>query len=162
MADEDEENTTFMDEGDFNDDDDDQSDIVSQTGTQGEDEDTDTDTETDTELELGIDTEDDIVDDLKTSDLKVYQEILNKQVFRTHAILTKYEKPRLIGTRAEQIARGAPTFVEIGDSKSPIEIAEREFQEGKLPFKLNRRLPGKGPGSFLTERRLLKDLVNIH
>lgn len=57
--------------------------------------------------------------------------------------LTRYERTHVIGTRAEQIARGAQVF--IGDSQadnlSVYEIAERELDEGKLPFIVVRKMP---------------------
>jgi DNA-directed RNA polymerase subunit K len=46
---------------------------------------------------------------------------------------TRYEKARIIGARSLQLAMGAPAFVEI-ESEEPMEIAEKEMEEGKLPI----------------------------
>lgn len=56
--------------------------------------------------------------------------------------LTKYEVTHIIGIRAEQIARGAPT--NINDPliiHDPCIVAERELVEGKIPFVINRNYP---------------------
>jgi len=64
-------------------------------------------------------------------------------------IYTKYEKARIIGSRALQLAMGAPLLIKM-DKKdfenikySPVEIAKREFDEGILPITIKRPLPGK-------------------
>jgi len=57
---------------------------------------------------------------------------------------TKYEIARLIGSRALEIANGAPFFVELSPKEleaikyNPIRIAEIEFKEGVLPVEIKR------------------------
>jgi len=57
---------------------------------------------------------------------------------------TKYEKARMIGSRALQLSMGAPfllkfTDKELGKMKyDPIDIAIREFDEGILPITVRR------------------------
>jgi len=51
---------------------------------------------------------------------------------------TKYEKARIIGARALQIAMGAPVLLET-DELDPIEIAIREFEKGVIPITVKRR-----------------------
>ncbi|MFP4038226.1 MAG: DNA-directed RNA polymerase subunit K [Candidatus Nanohaloarchaea archaeon] len=46
---------------------------------------------------------------------------------------TRYERARVLGARSLQIAMGAPTFVE-EDGEDPIDIAERELEQGQLPI----------------------------
>lgn len=70
----------------------------------------------------------------------VFQQTLGAEK-KTLPILTKYEKTRIIGLRAQQIARGAPLYIEKGLESSPIRLAERELKEGKLPYIIRRRLP---------------------
>ena len=41
---------------------------------------------------------------------------------------SRFEKARIIGARALQIARGAPVMVKT-DAKDPIKIAELEFEQ---------------------------------
>jgi len=60
---------------------------------------------------------------------------------------TSYEKARMIGSRALQIAQGAQPLVkltkkEIGEINfNPIEIAKKEFKMGKIPISVRRSLP---------------------
>ena len=60
---------------------------------------------------------------------------------------TKYEKARMIGSRALQIGMGAPFLVKLSDDElkkinyNPIEIAKVEFDEGLLPITIRRPLP---------------------
>lgn len=57
---------------------------------------------------------------------------------------TKYEKARLIGSRALQISHGAPLLVKLKEKEleelryNPIAIARREFDEGVIPLEILR------------------------
>lgn len=51
---------------------------------------------------------------------------------------TKYEKARIIGARALQIAQGAPVFIKT-EKKNPIDIAMEEFEKGLIPITVKRR-----------------------
>jgi DNA-directed RNA polymerase subunit K/omega len=63
--------------------------------------------------------------------------------------VTKYEKARIIGARALQIAMGAPVLVKLDNkflesiSFNPIEIAKKEFNSDLLPISIKRPLPKK-------------------
>jgi len=46
---------------------------------------------------------------------------------------TRYEKARIIGARALQIAMGAPVMFET-DLKEPIDIALAEMEKGVIPI----------------------------
>ncbi len=50
---------------------------------------------------------------------------------------TKYEKARIIGARALQIAAGAPVLVQT-DKIDPVEIAIEEFEKGVIPITVKR------------------------
>ncbi len=50
---------------------------------------------------------------------------------------TKYEKARIIGARALQIAAGAPVLIET-EEIDPIEIAMEEFEKGVVPITVKR------------------------
>ena len=64
----------------------------------------------------------------------------------TPAFLTKYEKARILGTRALQISRNSPVLVDLGrEDRDPLLIAEKELAERKIPFIIRRYLPD---GSF--------------
>ena len=55
--------------------------------------------------------------------------------------MTKYEKARLLGTRALQISMNAPLMVELSGESDPLEIAMKELRERKLPLMIRRYLP---------------------
>jgi len=55
--------------------------------------------------------------------------------------LTKYERARIVGARALQLALGAPPLIEVSSTKDPIEVAEEELKAGVLPIVIRRRLP---------------------
>ncbi len=50
---------------------------------------------------------------------------------------TKYEKARIIGARALQIAMGAPVLIET-EEIDPIEMAIEEFEKGVIPITAKR------------------------
>lgn len=79
----------------------------------------------------------------------------------TMPFLTKYERVRILGTRAKQISLGAKILVKNVDltTKTPIEIAKIELNYGIIPFKIRRALPnGKIEEWKLSE---LIDKINI-
>jgi len=49
----------------------------------------------------------------------------------------RYEKARIIGARALQVAYGAPVLIDT-DQTQPILIAAQEFDAGVLPFTVRR------------------------
>jgi len=55
--------------------------------------------------------------------------------------LTRYERARIIGGRALQLALGAFPLVEVKPGDTPIDIAERELEAGVLPIIIRRRRP---------------------
>jgi len=60
----------------------------------------------------------------------------------TSRYMTKYERARVLGTRAMQISRNAPVMVELSAHETdPLVIAEKELREGKMPFVIRRYLP---------------------
>lgn len=63
----------------------------------------------------------------------------NKKI--TTPYLTKYEKARVLGTRALQISLGAPVMVEMCGETDPLEIASKELRERKIPMIIRRFLP---------------------
>ncbi|MBU0959094.1 MAG: DNA-directed RNA polymerase subunit K [Nanoarchaeota archaeon] len=62
---------------------------------------------------------------------------------------TKYEKARILGARALQIAMNAPLLVKISKEDlekikfNAIKIAEVELNSGVLPISINRPFPGR-------------------
>ncbi len=48
---------------------------------------------------------------------------------------TKFEKARLIGARALQLALGAPPLIEVhSEAINPVKIAFTEFEKGLVPM----------------------------
>ncbi|MBW2963167.1 DNA-directed RNA polymerase subunit K [Candidatus Woesearchaeota archaeon] len=64
-------------------------------------------------------------------------------------VYSKYEKARMIGSRALQISMGAPFLVKLSEDDlerikfNPLEIARLEFDEGIIPITVRRPLPAK-------------------
>ena len=62
---------------------------------------------------------------------------------------TKYEKARMIGSRALQITMGAPFLLKLENEDlvklrfNPLEIAKLEFEKGLIPLTIKRPAPGK-------------------
>ena len=60
---------------------------------------------------------------------------------------TKYEKARMIGSRALQISMGAPFLIKLSKKDlekinyNPIEIAKLEYEKGVLPISIRRSYP---------------------
>ena len=56
--------------------------------------------------------------------------------------LTRFERARIVGARALQIAMGAPLLVESPEFRAgPIDIALLELESGILPITIRRTLP---------------------
>ncbi|MBW2999201.1 DNA-directed RNA polymerase subunit K [Candidatus Woesearchaeota archaeon] len=62
---------------------------------------------------------------------------------------TKYETARMLGSRALQIAMGAPFLVKLSKKKleeiqfNPLTIAKLEFEAGVIPIVVKRPLPSE-------------------
>lgn len=59
----------------------------------------------------------------------------------TTPYLTKYERARVLGTRALQIAMCAPVMVELEGLTDPLRIAMKELKARKIPIIIRRFLP---------------------
>lgn len=55
--------------------------------------------------------------------------------------LTKYERARLLGTRALQISMNAPVLVTVEGETDPLTIAQKELRERRIPLIIRRLLP---------------------
>ena len=68
--------------------------------------------------------------------------IIIDEYHKSLPILTKYERAKLLGIRANQINNGCAVFVQTNESDiDGYLIAERELLEKKLPFIIKRPLP---------------------
>jgi len=71
--------------------------------------------------------------------------------------LTVYEKTKVLGTRANQIATGARPFVVVPEHMTdPLEIARLELEQRRLPYIIKRPMPD---GTF--EYWRLSDLMML-
>lgn len=88
-----------------------------------------------------------------------YENIVIDKYHKTLPILTKYEKSRILGSRANQINNGAKPFIEIDYSKNydGYYIACEELKQKKIPFIIKRPLPS-GECEFWNVR----DLEQLH
>ena len=66
---------------------------------------------------------------------------------KPEVFITKYEQARLVGSRALQLAMGAPPLVDIDKLKkqfpskyfSPVDLAKLEFEDGVIPMQVMRK-----------------------
>lgn len=106
-------------------------------------------------------------------DITQYAEILkdaqslvsDKNVYKTGKFLYKYELPRITSARAAAIQNGAPPLIKLVNPvtgrplRDPLEIAEEELRQGKLPLMVDRPLPGRAPHKQIIEQRPLSTLI---
>ncbi|KAK8228760.1 DNA-directed RNA polymerase I [Phyllosticta paracitricarpa] len=59
----------------------------------------------------------------------------------TTPYMTKYERARLLGVRAQQISMNAPVLVDLEGETDPLQIALKEMREKKIPLIVRRYLP---------------------
>jgi DNA-directed RNA polymerases I, II, and III subunit RPABC2 len=59
----------------------------------------------------------------------------------TTPYMTKYEKARVLGTRALQISMNAPVLVDLEGETDPLQIAIKELGQKKIPLTIRRYLP---------------------
>ncbi|PHZ08457.1 RNA polymerase Rpb6 [Rhizopus microsporus ATCC 52813] len=59
----------------------------------------------------------------------------------TTPYMTKYERARVLGTRALQISLNAPVMVELNGETDALAIANRELREKRLPLTIRRYMP---------------------
>ncbi|KAI8981978.1 RNA polymerase, subunit omega/K/RPB6 [Mycotypha africana] len=72
----------------------------------------------------------------------------------TTPYLTKYERARVLGTRALQISLNAPVMVELDGESDALAIANKELREKKIPLIIRRFMPD---GTY--EDWKVKDLI---
>ncbi|KAL6947437.1 subunit common to RNA polymerases I, II, and III [Hanseniaspora osmophila] len=85
------------------------------------------------------------------------EKAISKEERTTTPYMTKYERARILGTRALQISMNAPVFVDLEGETDPLRIAMKELAEKKIPLVIRRYLPD---GSFedWTVEELIVDL----
>ncbi|MCX8178746.1 MAG: DNA-directed RNA polymerase subunit K [Candidatus Aenigmarchaeota archaeon] len=71
--------------------------------------------------------------------------------------LTRFEVARIIGARSLQIFLGAPVLIKT-DSSDPMEIAEQEFKQVKIPMTIKRPMPD-GSKEIVDIKKAIKNWV---
>ncbi|CCG82302.1 DNA-directed RNA polymerases I, II,and III subunit RPABC2 [Taphrina deformans PYCC 5710] len=66
---------------------------------------------------------------------------VKKEDRQTTPYMTKYEKARILGTRALQISMNAPVLVALEGETDPLVIAMKELSQKKIPLLIRRFLP---------------------
>mmetsp|Transcript_23539 Transcript_23539/g.30613 ORF Transcript_23539/g.30613 Transcript_23539/m.30613 type:complete len:125 (-) Transcript_23539:2298-2672(-) len=95
----------------------------------------------------------DVLEDNDNDEEKIQEPVPTSERVTTR-YMTKYEKARVLGTRAQQISMNAPVMVDVGNETDPLRIAEKELRERKIPLIIRRYLPG---GSY--EDWPIRDLI---
>ena len=73
----------------------------------------------------------------------------------TSPYMTKYERARVLGARANQISMNAPVLVDLEGETDPLQIAIKELREKKLPLVVRRYLPDGSYEDWSCEELLL-------
>jgi DNA-directed RNA polymerase subunit K/omega len=67
-----------------------------------------------------------------------------------YPMLSKYELTKIIGLRATQISEGADIYINIPKNMiDPIQIAELELQQNKIPYLLHREINSTKPNESI-------------
>ena len=61
---------------------------------------------------------------------------------KTQPSITKFEKAKIIGIRAQMIADGSQPLIDIKNLTNAISIAEEEYKQKKIPLMITRNLNG--------------------
>ncbi|CAO3615643.1 unnamed protein product [Cunninghamella blakesleeana] len=69
------------------------------------------------------------------------REVSENKEKTTTPYMTKYERARILGTRALQISLNAPVTVELDGETDPLVIAMKELREKKIPLIVRRFMP---------------------
>ncbi|VEU22031.1 DEKNAAC103035 [Brettanomyces naardenensis] len=73
----------------------------------------------------------------------------------TTPYMTKYERARILGTRALQIAMNAPVLVDIEGETDPLQIAQKELSQKKIPLIVRRYLPDNSYEDWSVEELII-------
>merc|ERR1712227_862414 len=76
----------------------------------------------------------------------------------TTPYMTKYERARVLGTRALQIAMCAPVMVELEGETDPLQIAMKELKQRKIPIIIRRYLPDQSYEDWAINELMITDM----
>ncbi|KAI8817378.1 RNA polymerase, subunit omega/K/RPB6 [Fimicolochytrium jonesii] len=80
-----------------------------------------------------------------------------KHLRLTTPYMTKYEKARVLGTRALQISMNAPVMVDLNGESDPLAIAMKELREQKIPLMVRRYMPDGSWEDWSVEELILPE-----
>jgi len=113
----------------------------------------------DSEIENDID---DMVDDLseiKIIDIKAKKNKIN-DIYKN---ISKYEMPRIIGFRAQQISQNSDIYIDLPEGViDPIEIAILEYNAGKIPITTIRSYHSDKSGEFYETINSIDSLIRYN
>ena len=79
----------------------------------------------------------------------------------TTPYMTKYERARILGTRALQISMNAPVMVELEGETDPLQIALKELRQRKIPITVRRFLPDMSYEDWNVDELIIPDEQNL-
>lgn len=86
---------------------------------------------------------------------------VDKQDRITTPYMTKYERARVLGTRALQISMNAPVMVELEGETDPLQIALKELLRKKIPITVRRYLPDLSYEDWDVDELIIPDEQNL-
>mmetsp|Transcript_3810 Transcript_3810/g.6284 ORF Transcript_3810/g.6284 Transcript_3810/m.6284 type:complete len:173 (+) Transcript_3810:1306-1824(+) len=88
-------------------------------------------------------------------------EAVPKEERITTPYMTKYERARVLGTRALQISMNAPVMVELEGESDPLQIALKELRQRKIPITVRRFLPDMSYEDWNVDELIIPDEQNL-
>merc|ERR1712087_616251 len=79
----------------------------------------------------------------------------------TTPYMTKFERARILGTRALQISMNAPVMVELEGETDPLQIALKELRQRKIPITVRRYLPDHSYEDWAVDELVIPDEHNL-
>ena len=79
----------------------------------------------------------------------------------TTPYMTKYERARILGTRALQISMNAPVMVELEGETDPLQIALKELRARRIPITVRRFLPDGSYEDWNVDELIIPDEQNL-
>jgi DNA-directed RNA polymerase I, II, and III subunit RPABC2 len=95
--------------------------------------------------------------------LSTLEEVTNQSTKnrRTLAILSKYEKAKIIGIRAQQISMGSNIYLDnVHGYTNPLDIAKEELRQKRTPLIVRRNVVGKK--GVIHEDWRIEELIDPH
>ncbi|CAD6220069.1 unnamed protein product [Miscanthus lutarioriparius] len=114
------------------------------------------------EIEEGAEEElennnEDAPDDVVGAEAEDKEQEKTARTCKTTKYMTKYERARILGTRALQISMNAPVMVELEGETDPLEIAMKELRARKIPFTIRRYLPDGSYEDWSVDELIVED-----